>query len=751
MTEIKQAESTIEIPIEGMTCASCVTRVEKALRSVEGIVDASVNLATEMAVVTYSSDAVTDKEIEKAVNNAGYSVSRVETSEDREELRTHEYGKLKTKFIVSLLLTVPITTIEMGLMWRHTPFLHSVPHQTWNYILFALTVPVLFWGGSRFFSGFWTTLKHFTADMNTLVAIGTSAAFLYSAVATFVPGVFFAAGDIPHVYFDTAAVIITLILLGRLLESRAKNRASDAIKKLMGLAPKTAHVIRYGREIEIPLREVHIGDIVLVRPGERLPVDGTIDTGFPTIDESMITGEPIPVEKKPGDLVVGGTILINGSLTYKATRVGERTMLAQIIVLVRNAQASKAPIQKLVDKVAAVFVPIVIGIAILSFAGWYFFGTSEPRFTIAMLNFVAVLIIACPCALGLATPTAIMVGTGKGAEIGILIKSSESLEKAKEITTIIFDKTGTLTDGNPVVTDFIILNDSQLPNSLMRYIASLEHKSEHPLARAIVRYLGERGINPGDIESFKTYTGMGIEGATEGHTLIIGNESFMRSMNIDVDQSIADSTAKRLQDETKTVVYTSVDNQITSLIGIADVIKEGAADAVTSLKKLGLEVVMLTGDNRRTATAIAREAGIESFRAEVLPQDKASVVGEYQNQGKVVAMVGDGINDAPAIAKADLGISIGTGTEIAIEASDITLIKGDLANVVNAIRLSRKTFKTIKQNLFWAFVYNTIGIPLAAFGVLNPMFAAFAMAFSSVSVVTNSLRLKKWRVDSRVR
>jgi P-type Cu+ transporter len=750
MTEINQTESTIEIPIEGMTCASCVIRVEKALRSVRGIVDASVNLATEVAVITYSSDTVTESEIEKAVNNAGYSVSRIETSVDREELKTHEYGTLKNKFIVSLLLTIPIITIEMGLMWRHTPFLHSVPHQTWNYILFALTVPVLFWGGSRFFSGFWTSLKHFTADMNTLVAIGTSAAFLYSAVATFAPGVFFAAGDISHVYYDTAAVIITLILLGRLLESRAKNRASDAIKKLMGLAPKTAHVIRNGGEIDIPLREVRVGDIVLVRPGERLPVDGIIDTGFPTIDESMITGEPIPAEKKPGDRVVGGTILINGSLTYRATRVGEKTMLSQIIALVRNAQASKAPIQRLVDKVAAVFVPIVIGIAILSFAGWYFFGTTEPRFTIAMLNFVAVLIIACPCALGLATPTAIMVGTGKGAEIGILIKSSESLEKTKEITTLIFDKTGTLTDGKPMVTDFIIMNGSQPPNMLMQFIASLEHKSEHPLARAIIRYLVERGVNPGNIESFKTHTGMGIEGTTGGHTLIIGNESFMRTMNIDIDQSPVDSTAKRLQDETKTVVYVSVDNQITSLIGIADVIKEGASDAVTALKKLGLEVVMLTGDNRRTATAIAREAGIEFFRAEVMPHDKVAVVEEYQKQGKVVAMVGDGINDAPAIAKADLGIAIGTGTDIAIEASDITIIQGDLKNVVNAIRLSRKTFKTIRQNLFWAFVYNTIGIPLAAFGVLNPMFAAFAMAFSSVSVVTNSLRLKKWRVESRV-
>jgi P-type Cu+ transporter len=737
------------VGIEGMTCASCVARVEKTLRSIEGVVDASVNLATEEAVIRYSSDFLTDGEIEKAVGKAGYSVSRIETSEDREEYRAREYRLLKIKFIASLFLTIPITAIEMGMMWQQTPFLHSVPHQTWNYILFILTAPVLFWGGSRFFTGFWTTLKHFTADMNTLVAIGTSAAFFYSSVATFAPGVFFAADEIPHVYYDTAAVIITLILLGRLLESRAKNRTSEAIKKLLGLAPKTARVIRDEGELDIPLRDVRVDDLLLVRPGERLPVDGIIYKGTPTVDESMITGEPIPVEKKPGDRVVGGTILINGSLTYKATRVGEKTVLAQIIALVRNAQASKAPIQRLVDRIAAVFVPTVIGIAILAFSGWYFLGTAEPRFTIALLNFVAVLIIACPCALGLATPTAIMVGTGKGAETGILIKSSESLEKAREITTVIFDKTGTLTEGKPVVTDFITVTDTIEPDKLMQYIGSLEHKSEHPLAQAIVRYLGEREIEPGDTDHFKTHTGMGIEGSINGHTLVIGNGSFVHSKGIDIDRSRIDSLVRQFQDETKTVVYVSVDNEISALIGIADVIKKGAQNALKALKEEGLDIIMLTGDNRRTAAAIAREAGIESFRAEILPEGKASVVEEYQRMGKVVAMVGDGINDAPALARADLGISIGTGTDIAIEASDITLMRGNLTDVVNAIRLSRKTFKTIKQNLFWAFIYNAIGIPMAAFGLLNPMFAAFAMAFSSVSVVTNSLRLKRWKAGGK--
>jgi P-type Cu+ transporter len=728
--------------IEGMNCASCVTRVEKALKSIEGVTDARVNLATEEAIVRYTNGTIPDDRFRNAVESAGYTISAFKDQVDRYAQRNREYTTLRKKFIVSLLLTIPITVLEMGLMWEQFPLIHRISHQTWNYILFILTVPVLFWSGSRFFAGFWSGLKHYTADMNSLVAIGTSAAFVYSATATFFPSLFFTAGEIPHVYYDTAAVIITLILLGRLLEARAKGRTSEAIKKLIGLQPRTARVIREHEELDIPIDQVERGDIVVVRPGEKIPVDGRIEKGYASIDESMITGESLPVEKSVGDTVIGGTIMRSGSVTFRTEKIGEDTTLAHIIRLVQDAQASKAPIQKLVDRVAAVFVPTVILIAIASFTVWYIMGTGDARLTVALLNFIAVLIIACPCALGLATPTAIMVGTGKGAELGILIRNSETLEKAKAIKTVVFDKTGTLTVGKPSVTSFRIVHSEMPAEEILRLTASLENKSEHPLAAAVVRHAREKNIDIVEPDSFDSHTGFGVTGTVQGKQIVIGSASFLRKNSIDLQEAVSD--ARRLGQTGKTVIFSSINGRIAAVIGIADVIKDSTRHALKSLHALGLKVVMLTGDNALTAKAIAAEVGIDDFRAEVMPDGKAAVIKSFQAKGEVVAMVGDGINDAPALAQADLGIAIGSGTDIAVEASDITLIKGDLQGVVTAIAVSRRTFKTIKQNLFWAFIYNTIGIPLAAFGLLNPMFAAFAMAMSSVSVVSNSLRLKRF-------
>jgi P-type Cu+ transporter len=732
------------VGIEGMTCASCVSRVEKALQSIDGVAQAHVNLATEDAIIRYRPGLVTDEAIRNAIESVGYSVTEQRDNRERDIRRDKDYTALKRKLITSAVLTAPIVALEMGLMWENFPLIHSLSHQTWNYILFVLTTPVLFWGGNRFFAGFWAVTKHFSADMNSLVAIGTSAAYLYSTTATFFPSVFAVAGETPHVYYDTAAVIITLILFGRLLEARAKGRTSEAIKKLIGLQPKTARIIRDGRELDVPISRVQVNDLVIVKPGEKIPVDGIIRTGYSSIDESMITGESIPVEKSTGDTVIGGTINKSGSFTYRACKVGKDTVLAHIIKLVQDAQATKAPVQKLVDRVASVFVPVVIVIAVVSFLGWYFVPADEARLTVALLNFVAVLIIACPCALGLATPTAIMVGTGKGAEMGILIKNSEALETAKTIHTVIFDKTGTITIGKPEVTDFIILNNTFTGEEILRLTASLENKSEHPLAHAVVQYVKQRNGELSEPERFTSHTGLGITGTVGGRKIVIGSPSFLSSLAIDI--SGVGTTAEHLYSKGKTVIYTAIDDTVAAVIGIADVLKDNSTRAVQELHKMGLEVIMITGDNTATAEAIAHQVGIDDYRAEVLPDQKASIVKAYQERGQTVAMVGDGINDAPALAQADLGIAIGSGTDIAMEASDITLMKGDLYGVVNAIALSRRTFKTIRQNLFWAFIYNTIGIPLAAFGLLNPMFAAVAMAMSSVSVVSNSLRLKRFTI-----
>ncbi len=735
----------ISIGIEGMTCASCVARVEKALASVEGVTRATVNLATEKAEIEFAGEIPVDGKIAAAVEKAGYTLARGDSYEERTTRKDREFALLKRRFIVSLILTIPITTVEMGLMWPSAPLLHSVPHQTWNYILFFLATPVIFWGGSRFFAGFWSTLKHGTADMNTLIAIGTSAAYMYSAAATFFPEFFIRADEVPHVYFDTAAVIITLILLGRLLESRAKHKSSQAIQKLMSLSPKTARILRDNSEIDVPLDQVVVNDLVIVRPGDKIPVDGIVVNGSSFVDESLVTGEPVPVEKAESDEVFGGTINTNGNFTFRALKVGKETMLAQIVKLVQEAQASKAPIQRLVDKIAAVFVPAVIALAVTTFAGWYLLTDADLRFTTALLNFVAVLIIACPCALGLATPTAIMVGTGKGAESGILIKNTETLEKAKTLKTVIFDKTGTLTIGNPEVTDFITTGTDAHEDEFLKYIGSVEQKSEHPLAKAVTEYVRLKEIGLAEVSDFRSFTGFGVEGLVEGHTVLIGNESLLASRSTPVPERLI-AEARRLQDSAKTAVYAAIDGSVIALLAIADVLKPEAERTVADLQQMGLDVVIVSGDTERTVAAIANQLGVRNYLAGILPDGKTAIVKKYQEQGNVVAVVGDGINDAPALAQADIGISIGSGTDVALEASDITLITGDIRGVLDAIRLSRATFSTIKQNLFWAFIYNTVGIPLAALGLLNPMLAAFAMAFSSVSVVTNSLRLKRFRM-----
>lgn len=587
--------------------------------------------------------------------------------------------------------------------------------------------------------------------MNTLIAVGTSAAYLYSVVATLFPSFFDAAGMKPDVFFDTSALIIVLILFGRLLEARAKGQTSEAIKKLMGLQPKTARIIRKGKETDIPVEEVLVGDTVVVRPGEKIPVDGVVKEGKSAVDESMITGESIPVKKEPGDEVIGATINKTGSFKFQATKVGKDTALAQIIKLVQDAQGSKAPIQRLADVISSYFVPIVISFAIATFVIWFNFGPF-PSLTFALLTFVAVMIIACPCALGLATPTAVMVGTGKGAENGILIKGGESLETAHKLDTIVFDKTGTLTKGEPEITDLVSIN-AHSEEEILKHAASAEKVSEHPLGDAIIKSAIERKIELRDPKDFKAIEGHGIEARVDSRNVLLGNIKLMKDRGIDIKE--LEKKAEEFASDGKTPIYVSLDGKSAGLIAVADPLKESSVEALEKLKKLGLEIVMLTGDNRKTAEAIARKAGIERVLPEVLPEDKVHEIKKLQSEGRRVAMVGDGINDAPALAQADVGIAIGSGTDVAMEASDITLIKGDLRGVASAIELSKRTIRVIKQNLFWAFFYNIAGIPVAAgvlypfFGILlNPIFASAAMAFSSVSVVSNSLRLRRVKLRS---
>ncbi len=739
-------------PVGGMTCASCVARVEQALSSIPGVISASVNLASEKATVEYI-EGTEIASLRRAVKEAGYELSsEAETLEDVTTAARREIRATRNRFVLAIILGALILVLGFGPSFIGKP-----------YLLWALATPVQFWAGWRFYRGAWGALRHRTADMNTLIAVGTSAAYLYSVVAILFSSLFVAAGREPALYFDTAALIIGLILLGRFLEARARGQTSEAIKKLIGMQPKTALVFRDGEEREISVEDVQVGDLILVRPGERVPVDGIVREGYSSIDESVITGESIPVEKKVGDEVISATINKTGSFQFEATKVGKDTTLAHIIRLVEEAQGSKAPIQRLADVIASYFVPIVIGIAITTFIIWYFVGPS-PAFTFALLNFVAVLIIACPCALGLATPTAIMVGTGKGAENGVLIRSAEALERSHKIGAVLLDKTGTLTRGEPKVTDIVVVPSSS-QEEVLRLAASAEHGSEHPLGEAIVKAASERKLELSPASGFTAIPGHGVEASVEKKQILLGNLKLIKDRGLSLNG--LEEEADRLWAKGRTVMFLGVDSQVVGIIALADTLKPNAKEALEELHKMGIEVVMLTGDNRRTAETIAREVGIDRILAEVLPEHKAQEVKKLQNEGKVVAMVGDGINDAPALAQADVGIAIGTGTDVAMETGDITLISGDLGGIVTAIDLSKHTMRTIKQNLFWAFAYNTALIPVAAgvlylafgqtgvptglhfvlgdFGFLNPILAAAAMAASSITVVLNSLRLRRFK------
>jgi len=742
---------TTTVSIGGMTCAACVRRVESALKSVEGVKEVAVNFASGKATVSHSPDWAGVEALGKVVSETGYEFLGV-PAQDREDpleaARQRDIRTLSVKFIVGVILSL---LIFAGSMQHWFPFLRSVPRQIMLFILFLLTSPVVFWVGSRFFSGAVKAARQKTTDMNTLVAVGALSAYLYSTLATFVPQFFAGAGIAPHVYFDGAAMIITLILLGRLLEAKAKGKTSMAIKRLMGLKPKTARVIRGDREVDIPIEAVMKDDLILVRPGEKIPTDGVVVSGASSVDEAMLTGESMPVSKEPESLVFGATLNKTGSFRFKATKVGAETALAQIIRLVEEAQGSKAPIQRVADRVASIFVPVVFFVAILTFVIWYYF-VPEPVFSRALLNFVSVLIIACPCAMGLATPTAVMVGTGLGAENGILIKGGESLEKAYKLTTIVFDKTGTLTKGEPEVTD-IVTEDGVKPDDVLRTALSIEAVSEHPLAQAIIEKAHQAKLSPDPVSDFQALSGLGATGMINGTRCLLGNARLMEKEGVVVARGL-DQEARRLADAARTCVFVAASGRAIGLIAISDTPKPTASETVKRLQAMGLQVAMITGDNEKTARAVAGAVGIEQVLADVLPGDKAHEIRRLQAEGQVVAMVGDGINDAPALTASDIGIAIGAGTDVAMEASDITLMSDDLRSVPAAIRLSFQTMKVIKQNLFWAFFYNSLGIPVAAgvlypfFGILlNPVFAAAAMAMSSVSVVSNSLRLRKLNIS----
>ncbi len=841
-------EERITIPVDGMTCASCQATVQKVLEKTPGVVDASVNLMMKSAAVTYQPSATSPQQLVDTIRSRGYEAklpvqneSAFDEQEARDKAQEEEFRDLRLKAIVTGIIGVLAMIFSMPLMtsdsmqpghggavadpfmqWTMTsltpmlktlmPWAYTIPHAVLSYGLMLATLGVMVWAGRHFYTRAWASFRHHAADMNTLIAVGTGAAFVYSVIATVVPEFFLQRGVAPDVYYEAVIIIIALILTGNAFEARAKRQTAASLRALAALQPKTARVVRNNQEMDIAIDQVTQGDVVIVRPGERIPVDGEIISGASSVDESMLTGESIPVEKQQGDSVIGGTINKTGAFQYRATTLGADSVLAHIVKLMRDAQGSRAPIQRLADKISSVFVPIVISMAILTFVAWFVMtdGVAGVGFVRAFAASVAVLIIACPCAMGLAVPTAVMVSTGRGAELGILIKGGEALQRAGDLTTVVLDKTGTVTEGRPVVTDIVVRDivrasgggnpaerasasidertgvsmnkhtgehtdehtdkhtdkhtdehtdehtnehtDKRARESrLLELVASIEASSEHPLADAIVRYAKDQNAELQPVEQFQSYTGRGASGVVSGSFLLIGNAKLMSEHDIDV--STLSSEIDRLGHEGKTPMYVAINNSLAAIIAVADPVKATSLDAVKRLKAMNLDVVMLTGDNRHTADAIAKQAGIDRVIAEVLPDGKVAEVKKLQQHGKVVAMVGDGINDAPALAQADVGIAVGSGTDVAVEASDITLMRNDLQGVASAILLSRRTMRTTKQNLFWAFIYNVIGIPIAAgllypaFGILlSPIIASAAMAFSSVSVVTNSLRLRSVRL-----
>ncbi len=728
--------------IRNLSDAADVKRLEKVVNGIEGVIEASANLATEKVSVKYVPTIVSQNEIRRALRSSGFDVIEDDSNlEDAEaNARQKEINQQRRLLTIGLIFSIPLFILSMG---RDMGFLPAaIANLPWlNYLLWALATPVQFYVGWQYYVNGFKSIRSGSANMDVLVALGSSAAYFYSIPITLglIPG---------HTYFETSATIITLVKLGKFFEARAKGGASDAIRKLMDLRPRKAFIVRDGVEVEVNVDQVDVGDLVLVHPGEKIPVDGVVVDGRSSVDESMLTGESLPVEKQPGDEVIGGTINKLGLLKFEATRIGKETALAQIIKLVEEAQASKAPIQNLADKISAIFVPAVIGIAAITFLIWYFVIPLGPDsnvslFTRALINTVAVLVIACPCAMGLATPTAVMVGTGKGAELGILIKKSESLERAGQITTVVLDKTGTITRGQPAVTKIVVNQFPGSENELLRLAASAEKGSEHPLGEALTAEANARSLSLSEPLGFKAVAGHGVQAEVDGHQVLVGNRRLMDERQIDT--SSVNEAIEHLEKSANTVILVAVDGALAGVIGVADTVKEGSLEAIASLHEMGLKVAMVTGDNLRTAQAIAEQVGVDQVMAEVLPGEKASKIKDLQAQGEVVAMVGDGINDAPALAQADIGIAIGTGTDVAMASAPVVLISGDLRGVPKAIALSRRTLKTIKQNLFWAFIYNVILIPSAAIGILNPMLAAGAMSFSSVFVVTNSLRLRRFK------